>query len=178
MALTTCDILGPRHAEQLQIILDAQEHILSVEDGEKRLKQHVLELSKAFALAMPHPDAIIVREQVAFFQAIKARLEKIGDTLKGGPTDAEYRMALKQIVDKAIAPQGVVDVFEAAGLEKPNMSILSEEFLAEVRGMERKNLAVEALQKLLNDEVKVRFRRNAIKSDEFSNYARSSVDKV
>lgn len=159
---------GTETRKQLQIILDAQDHILAIDDGEKRLRQHVTELSKAFALAIPHPDALTLREQVAFFQAVKARLEKISDTQKGGPTDAEYRMALKQIVDKAIAPQGVVDVFAAAGLEKPNMSILSDEFLAEVRGMERKNLAVEALQKLLNDEVRVRFRRNAIKSDDFS----------
>lgn len=153
---------------QLQTILDAQEHILSVSDGEKRLKQHVTELSKAFALSMPHTDALAIREQVAFFQAIKARIDKISERTSGGPTDAEYRMALKQIVDKAIAPVGVVDVFAAAGLEKPNMSILSDEFLAEVRGMQRKNLAVEALQKLLNDEVRVRFSRNAIKSDDFS----------
>ena len=153
---------------QLQIILDAQEHILSLDDGEKRLKQHVVELSKAFALAMPHPDALALREQIAFFQAVKARLDKINDSLRGGPTDADYHMALKQIVDKAIAPLGVVDVFAAAGLEKPNMSILSDEFLAEVRGMERKNLAVEALQKLLKDEVRVRFGINVVKSGQFS----------
>lgn len=154
--------------DQLQIILDAQEHILSLNDGEKRLKQHVTELSKAFALAMPHPDALVLREQVAFFQAVKARLDKINDSLHGGPTDADYHMALKQIVDKAIAPLGVVDVFAAAGLEKPNMSILSDEFLAEVRGMERKNLAVEALRKLLKDEVRVRFGINVVKSGQFS----------
>lgn len=159
---------GVSTREQLQTILDAQEHILNAEDGERRLKQHVTELSKAFALAMPHPEALELREQVAFFQAIKARLEKINESLHGGPTDADYRMALKQIVDKAIAPVGVVDVFAAAGLEKPNLSILSDEFLAEVRGMDRKNLAVEALQKLLRDEVRVKFSRNAIKSDDFS----------
>lgn len=154
--------------QQLQLLLDAQEYILSIDDGEKRLRQHVTELTKAFALAMPHPEVIVIREQVAFFQAVKARIEKISDSTKGGPTDADYRMALKQIVDKAIAPQGVVDVFAAAGLEKPNLSVLSDEFLAEVRGMERKNLAVEALKKLLKDEVRVRFGRNAIKSDDFS----------
>ena len=159
---------GAETRQQLQIILDAQEHILSIEDGEKRLKQHVTELSKAFALAMPHPDAVTLREQVAFFQAIKARLDKINESLHGGPTDADYHMALRQIVDKAIAPVGVVDVFAAAGLEKPNMSILSDEFLAEVRGMERKNLAVEALQKLLKDEVRVRFNMNVVKSGQFS----------
>lgn len=159
---------GAETKTQLQIILDAQEHILSIDKGEKRLKQHVTELSKAYALAMPHSDALELREQVAFFQAIKARLDKLNATAGGGPTDDDYRMALKQIVDKAIAPVGVVDVFAAAGLEKPNMSILSDEFLAEVRGMERKNLAVEALQKLLNDEVRVQFSRNVVKSGEFS----------
>ena len=159
---------GVETRTQLQIILDAQEHILSLDNGEKRLRQHVTELSKAFALAMPHPDALALREQVAFFQAIKARLEKISETTHGGPTDADYHMALRQIVDKAIAPVGVVDVFAAAGLDKPNLSILSDEFLAEVRGMERKNLAVEALQKLLKDEVRVRFGRNVVKSGEFS----------
>lgn len=153
---------------QLQIILDAQEHILSFEDGKKRLKQHVTELSKAYALAMPHAEALKLREEVAFFQAIKARLDKMDTTDDGGPTDEDYRMALKQIVDKAIAPVGVVDVFAAAGLEKPNMPVLSEEFLAEVRGMERKNLAVEALKKLLNDEVRVQFSRNVVKSGQFS----------
>lgn len=153
---------------KLQIILDAQEHVLSLDDGDRRLKQHVTELSKAFALAMPSTDALAIREQVAFFQAIKARLDKIADSTNGGPTDNDYKMALKQIVDKAIAPVGVVDVFAAAGLEKPNLSVLSDEFLAEVRGMERKNLAVEALQKLLKDEIRVRFGRNAIKSDYFS----------
>ncbi|MFZ1360662.1 MAG: type I restriction endonuclease subunit R [Candidatus Saccharimonadales bacterium] len=159
---------GSETRQQLQIILDAQEHILGIENGEKRLKQHVTELSKAFALAMPHPDALALREQVAFFQAIKARLDKINASLHGGPTDADYHMALRQIVDKAIAPVGVVDVFAAAGLEKPNVSILSDEFLAEVRGMERKNLAVEALQKLLKDEVRVRFSTNVVKTGQFS----------
>lgn len=166
---------GAETREQLQIILDAQEHVLSLEDGEKRIKQHVVELSKAFALAIPHPDALALREEVAFFQAIKARIDKISETTKGGPTDADYRLALKQIVDKAIAPVGVVDVFAAAGLEKPNLSVLSDEFLAEVRGMERKNLAVEALQKLLNDEVRVRFGRNVVKSGEFSEMLQAAL---
>lgn len=152
--------------EQLHIILDAEEYILGLEDGEKRLKQHVLELSKAFALAMPSPEALKIREEVALFQAVKARLEKI--TSSTVVTDAEYRSALKQIVDKAIAPVGMVDVFEAAGLEKPELSILSDEFLAEIRHMERKNLAVEALQKLLVDEIKLRFSRNYAKDTKFS----------
>ena len=154
--------------EQLQLLLDAQDHILGLDDGAKRLKQHVTELSKAFALAMPTHDALALREEVAFFQAVKARLDKIQESTRGGPTDADYHLALKQVVDKAIAPIGVVDVFAAAGLEKPNVSILSDEFLAEVRGMGRKNLAVEALQKLLKDEVRVRLGINVVKSGQFS----------
>lgn len=152
--------------QQLQIILDAEEYILGLEDGEKRLKQHVTELSKAFALAMPQPEALAIREEVALFQAVKARLEKVSSSTV--VTDEEYRSALKQIVDKAIAPVGVVDVFDAAGLARPELSILSDEFFAEIRSMERKNLAVEALQKLLTDEIKVRFARNYAKDTKFS----------
>lgn len=161
--------------EQLQIILDAQEHVLSIDDGEKRLRQHVTELSKAFALVVSHEEALKIREEVAFFQAIKARLDKVTESTRGGVTDEEYRMALKQIVDKAIAPIGVVDVFAAAGLDKPELTILSDEFLAEIRGMERKNLAVEALQKLLNDEVRVRFGKNVVKSGEFSEMLQAAL---
>lgn len=161
--------------EQLQIILDAEEHILGLEDGEKRYKQHVQELSVAFALAIPHEDALALREQVAFFQAVKARLNKV--TNVGGPTDQDYRLALRQIVDKAIAPVGVVDIFAAAGLEKPNLSILSDEFLAEIRNSQRKNLAVEALQKLLNDEIRVKFKRNAVKTAAFSDLLQAALQK-
>jgi len=163
---------------QLQIILDAQEHILSVENGVDRFKQHVAELSRAFALSMPSREAVEIRQEVAFFQAIKARIDKLESTgEKGGPTDQEYKMALKQIVDKAIAPIGVVDVFAAAGLEKPDLPILSEEFFAEIRDMKRKNLAVEALKKLLNDQIKLHFGKNVIKSDSFSKMLADALAK-
>ncbi len=161
--------------EQLQIILDAQEHILGLDNGEKRLKQYVVELGKAFALSIPNEKALELREQVAFFQAVKARLDKV--STKGGPTDEDYGMAIRQIVDKAIAPVGVVDIFAAAGLDKPNLSILSDEFLAEMRDSTRKNLAVEALDKLLNDEVKARFSRNAIKARAFSEMLEAALAK-
>ncbi len=152
-------------SQQLQIILDAQEFILALDEGEERLKQHVLELSTAFALSVPHREALEIREEVAFFQAVKARLSKL---VEKGKTDEDYGMAIRQIVDKAIAPAGVVDIFEAAGLGKPNVSILSDEFLAEIRNMERKNLAVEALQRLLNDEIKAKFNMNAVKARSFA----------
>lgn len=157
---------SPDTGKQMQIILDAQEYVLGLDEGEKRLKQHVLELSKAFALSVPHADALAIRDHVAFFQAVKARLAKISD-MKGMSAE-DYNAAIRQIVDKAIAPAGVVDIFEAAGLERPNLSILSEDFLAEIRGMDRHNLAVEALQRLLNDEVKARFSTNAVKARSFA----------
>lgn len=163
-------------AKQLQIILDAQEYILGIDEGEKRLKQHVTELSKAFALSVPHADALAIREHVAFFQAVKARLGKVTDG-GGGMSSEEYNSAIRQIVDKAIAPAGVVDIFQAAGLERPNLSVLSEEFLAEIRGMERKNLTVEALQKLLNDEIKVRFGKNAVKARSFADMLEKALQK-
>ncbi len=161
-------------SEQLQIILNAQELILKQEEGEERLKQHVLELSKAFALSVPHPDALAIREELAFFQAVKARLAKL---VEKGKTDEDYGLAIRQIVDKAIAPAGVVDIFEAAGIEKPNISILSDEFLAEVRNMEHKNLAVEALQKLLNDEIKAKFNTNAVKARSFADMLEKALLK-
>lgn len=153
-------------AQQMQILLDAQEYVLGLDEGEKRLKQHVLELTKAFALSVPHLDALAIRDHVAFFQAVKARLGKLSE--RKGMSAEDYNAAIRQIVDKAIAPAGVVDIFDAAGLERPNLSILSEEFLAEIRGMERKNLAIEALQRLLNDEVRSRFSTNAVKARSFA----------
>jgi type I restriction enzyme, R subunit len=162
-------------SKQMQIILDAQDYILGLKDGEKRLKQHVTELSKAFALSVPHEDALAIREHVAFFQTIKARLGKLSD--KKGKSAEDYNSAIRQIVDKAIAPAGVVDIFAAAGLERPNLSILSEDFLAEIRGMERRNLAVEALQKLLNDEIKVRFSTNAVKARSFADMLEKALQK-
>lgn len=162
-------------AQQMQILLDAQEYILGLDDGEKRLKQHVLELTQAFALSVPHLAALAIRDHVAFFQAIKARLGKLSE--KKGMSAEDYNAAIRQIVDKAIAPAGVVDIFEAAGLERPNLSILSEEFLAEIRGMERRNLAVEALQRLLNDEVRSRFSTNAVKARSFADMLEQALQR-
>ena len=161
--------------QQMQILLDAQEYILGLDEGEKRLKQHVLELAKAFALSVPHPEALQIRDHVAFFQAVKARLAKMSE--KKGMTAEDYNSAIRQIVDKAIAPAGVVDIFAAAGLERPNLSILSEEFLAEIRGMDRKNLAIEALQRLLSDEVKTRFSTNAVKARSFAEMLEATLQK-
>ena len=161
-------------SEQMQMILDAEEHILSKEDGEKRLAQYVTELGKAFALAMPSAEAIAIREEIAFFQAIKARLAKVtGKTM----SDKDYENAIRQIVDKAIAPAGIVDLFAAAGLEKPELDLLSDEFMAEIRGMKRKHLALEALKQILNDEIQVKFSSNVVKQRRFSELLMQALKK-
>lgn len=160
--------------EQMQMILDAQEVILSRDDGERRLAQYVTELSMSFALAMPDPKALMVRGEVAFFQAIKARLAKVtGKNI----SDKNYENAIRQIVDRAIAPAGVVDIFAAAGLEKPELDLLSDDFMAEIRGMKRKNLALEALKQIINGEIKVRFATNVVKQRQFSEMLMQALKK-
>jgi type I restriction enzyme R subunit len=160
--------------EQMQMILNAQEHILSREDGEERLSQYVTELGKALALAMPSEEAIAVREEVAFFQAIRARLAKVtGKSM----SDKNYEHAIRQIVDKAIAPAGVIDIFAAAGLEKPQLDLLSDEFMAEIRGMKREHLALEALKQILNEEIKTRFSNNVVKQRQFSEILLQALKK-
>jgi len=138
--------------EKLSIILKAEEHILSLDSGKERYIQEVTFLSRAFALAIPHPEAIAVKEKVAFFQAVKARLVKFeGD--ETGRTSEEIGTAIRQVIDKAITSDKIVDIFDAAGIKKPDISILSDEFLEEIKGMPRKNLAFELLKKLLKEGV-------------------------
>jgi type I restriction enzyme R subunit len=123
-------------------------------------------LSKAFALAVPHEDAMRIRDDVAFFQAVRASLSKRAP----GEAKAEEEIdhALRQIVSRAVASEGVMDIFAAAGLKKPDISILSEEFLAEVKGMPQRNLAVELLRKLLSGEIRMRGRKNVVQARSFS----------
>ena len=130
----------------------AQEHILAQEDGKDRLLHAVRELSQAFALAVPHDEALRIRDDVAFFQAVRAVLAKRAPGER--KTEEELDHAIRQIVSRRWRPDEVVDIFAAAGLKKPDISILSDEFLAEVRGMPQRNLAVELLQKLLKGEIK------------------------
>ena len=157
----------------LELLAAAQEHVLAQEDGRERFVQAVVELSKAFALAVPRDEALAVRDEVAFFQAVKAALAKT----KLGEARAEEDLdhAIRQIVAGAIAPGEVIDVFSAAGLPKPDISLLSDEFLAEVRELPQRNLAVELLQKLLNDEVKVRSRKNLVQARSFAAMLEAAV---
>jgi len=162
--------------EKMTIILEAQDHILSLEDGKNRFTKHVGLLSKAFALSVPHADAIKIKDEVGLFQAVKARLTKFEPT-GGGKSDEEIETAIRQIVDKAVVAEGVVDIFDAAGIKKPDISILSEEFLSEVRGMKRKNIALELLKKLLNDELRIRLKRNIIQSKKLSEMLEQTIRK-
>ena len=153
-------------AERLTLLPAAQEHILAQENGKDRCVQSVRELSQAFALAVPHEEAIRIRDDVAFFQAVQSVL------LKRAPSDArtgeDLDHAVRQIISRAVASEGVIDIFAAAGLEKPDISILSDQFLAEVRGMPQRNLAVELLQKLLKGEVAQRRRKNVVQARSFA----------
>ena len=151
----------------------AQEHVLAQEDGKARCLSAVRALSQAFALAAPHPEALRIRDDVAFFQAVRAALSK--RAAAEGKTDEELDHAVRQIVAQAVAPDGVLDIFAAAGLEKPDVSILSDEFLLEVRGMRQRNLAVELLQKLLKGELAVRRRKNVVQARSFAELLEQTV---
>jgi type I restriction enzyme, R subunit len=163
--------------EKLSIILQAEEHILGLEKGKERFIREVTLLSQAFSLSMPHPQAMEIKEEVAFFQAVKARLVKFESGGGGGKSRSEIDSAIKMIVDQAISSDKVVDIFAAAGIEKPDLSILSDEFLMEVQGMTHKNLALELLKKILNDEIKSRLRTNLVKSKKFLEMLENAIKK-
>ena len=152
--------------ERLGLLPAAQEHILAQGNGKDRCVQSVRELSQAFALSVPHEDAIRIRDDVAFFQAVQSVLAK--RAAADARPEEELDHAVRQIISRAVASEGVIDIFAAAGLEKPDLSILSEEFLDEVRGMPQRNLAVELLQKLLKDEVATRRRKNVVQARSFA----------
>jgi type I restriction enzyme, R subunit len=150
-------------SKKLSLILAAEEHILGLEDGKKRYVNEVTALSKSFAIAIPHEKAMDVKDEVSFFQAVKARLVKF-DITGSGKTDEEIETTIRQVIDKALVSEKVIDIFDAAGIKKPDISILSEEFLMELKGMEQKNIALEVLKKLLNDEIRSRAKKNLVKS--------------
>jgi len=160
-------------SQRLQLLPAAQEHILAQEDGKARLLKAVTELSQAFALAVPHQRALAIRDDVGFFQAVRAALAKSG--VPGPRLEGEMEQAIQQLVSRAVASDQVVDIFAAAGLKKPDISILSDEFLAEVRNLPHKNLAVELLRKLLNDEIKARTRKNLVLARSFAQMLERSI---
>ncbi len=177
--------LEPR--EKLNFILDAANFLASgdpkglsetfrVSTGKERFKENVIRLQKAFALSVPHPKAFEIRDDLAFFQAIKARFNKFDDQTKTR-TNQEIETAIRQIINDAIISSEVIDVFDAAGIRKPDISILSDEFLAEIHNMERKNLALELLKRLLNDEIKTRSQYNLVQGRKFSDMLADAVKR-
>ncbi len=161
---------------KLSIILAAEEHILGLENGKKRYIDEVTALSRAFSIAIPHEQAMDVKDEVSFYQAIKARLVKF-DSTGTGKTDEEIETAIRQVIDQALVTEQVIDVFDAAGIKKPDISILSEEFLLEVQNMEHKNIALEVLKKLLNDEIKARVKKNLVQSRSLMEMLEDSIKK-
>ncbi|QNM86382.1 type I restriction endonuclease subunit R [Polaribacter pectinis] len=160
---------------KLQILLGAQNFVLQTEDLKNRFIKEVTILSKLFAMSIPSPQADNIKDEVAFFQAVKARINKFtGNTTK---SDYEVESAIKQIVDDALSSEGVIDVFEAAGIKAPSVGILSDEFLLEVKNMQQKNVAFELLKKLLADEVRVRKTKNIAQGKRFSDMLASVVKR-
>ena len=161
--------------ERLSVLPAAQEHILKQPDGKARLLRAVTDLSQAFALAVPHEETFRIRDDVGFFQAVRSVLAKSVPAEQ--KTDEELDHAIRQIISKAVVSDEILDIFAAAGLKKPDLSILSDEFLAEVRGMPQKNLAVELLRKLLSGEIKVRSRKNVVQAKSFAEMLEQTVRK-
>ena len=154
--------------EKLNILRDAVDYVLELEDGKKRFIKHVTELSKAFALAIPHEKALEIKDHVAFFQAVKSRILKLSSTGENGnktlKANYEIETTIKQILDKALTSDQVIDVFEIAGIKKPEISVLSEEFLLEIKNMKHKNIAIEILKRIINDQIKIITKRSYVKS--------------
>ena len=169
-------LLLAKAAERMAGIAAAMEHILSLDDGKKRYLYAVTVLSKAFALAVPHEEAIKIRDEVGFFQEVRSALAK-ATIERDVKTQEELDTAIQQLVSKAISSDEVVDIFAAAGLKKPDISILSDEFLAEVQELPHRNLAVELLQKLLRDEIKVRLKKNVVQGRSFTEMLEEAIRK-
>ena len=151
-------------SDKLCIILESEDHILGLENGRKRFITAVTALSKAYALASPHPDAEAAAREIAYFQAIKARLVKFDDGSRThtGETEEALEQRVRQTIDESLVTEQVVDIFDAAGIQKPDISILSDEFMKEMRGYKHKNIALETLKKLLRDEIRIRQRKNTV----------------
>ncbi len=163
-------------SERLSIILQAEEFILALEQGKDRFVKEVTALSQLFALAVPHEDALALTDEIAFFQSVRARLLKFegGDD---GDHKKKYESAIRQIINQAVESTGVVDIFDAAGIKKPEISLLSEEFLEEVKEMKHKNLGIELLKKIINDEIRVRLKYNITEGKNLLDMLEVSIKK-
>lgn len=163
--------------EKLKFIPVIVDYIFSQENGEQSFTDNTKNLLKAFAISVPHDKAMAIRDDVALFQAIKSRLVKISDRNEGGAGGEEMETAIKQIISEAITADNVIDIFDAAGLKKPNIEILDERFLQELKDLPQKNLAVELLKKLLKDEIKKRTKINLVESKKFSEMLEDAIKR-
>ncbi len=162
--------------DKAEVAGKAMDYILGIEDGKKRYLQAVTELSQAFALSVPNEEAIKIRDEVAFFQTVRAFIAKFEQSGSlGGPTMEDYDQAIKQIVSDAVVSDKVINIFDAAGLKSPNVAVLSDEFLNEVKGLKKKNVALEVLRKLLNDEIRTMERKFLVKSRSFAKMLEETI---
>ena len=161
---------------KLSWILKTEDFILGLEDGKKRFVNEVTALGKAFAIAIPNEQAMDVKDEVAFFQAVKARLCKFNQS-GNGRNDEEIETTIRQVIDQALVSEKVIDIFDAAGIKKPDISILSEEFLMDLKGMEHQNIAMEVLRKLLEDEIKARSKYNVVESQSLMEMLDRSINR-
>ncbi|GAH61990.1 unnamed protein product, partial [marine sediment metagenome] len=163
--------------QRLQLLPAAMEHILQLKggDGKKRFLDNLAALNKAFSLATPHEEALAIRDDLAFFQAVRAGFVKV--TTPPGRRKEDIDHAIRQLISRAVISDEVINIFEAAGLPNPEISILSEKFLKEVEGLEHKNLAVELLNKLLNDQIKSRAKKNLVQSRSFAELLQKAIIK-
>jgi len=169
-------ILTTEAAKRMSAIAQAMEFILGLDDGKKRYLQAVSALSKAFALAVPHEQALAIRDEVGLFQEIRSALVKATVSESERAPD-EMESAIRQLISRAVYSTEVVDIFSAAGLEKPDISILSDEFLTEVRQLPQRNLALELLKKLINDEIRTHMRKNVVQARSFADMLEQAVRK-
>jgi type I restriction enzyme R subunit len=161
---------------KLNIILEAEEHILNLDNGKDRYLKEVTLLSKSFALSKAEPEAKECTPEIAFFQAVRARLAKF-DTQVSGQERKEFENTVKSIVESAVASDGIIDLLDRAGLDKPEISIFGEDFMNEIRGMKQKNVAIELLKKLLADQIRIRFKRNLVVTRSFSERLTDAVNR-
>lgn len=162
-------------SDRLKLLLSATNFILSDDDLKQRFLVEISKLSRLYAMSVPSFEAEQIRDDVAFFQAIKARLHKFTPT--GAMSNKAVDTAVKQIVEDALGTDGVIDIFQAAGIKAPSLDILSEDFLLEVKNMEQKHLALELLKKLLNDDIKIRQRTNITQARKFSDMLKDAVTR-
>lgn len=159
-----------------QLLPTVANHVLGLDDGKRRFADNVLAATKAFALCGTLPGALVHRDELAFLQAVKSAITK-HETKDKKLSDDQKEHALRQIISKAVISAEVIDIFQAAGLNKPNIGVLSDEFLDDVRHMKERNLAVELLERLLKDDIKSRFKTNVVQQAKFSELLQQSLTR-